>query len=155
MGGPLLLLLVLLLLVLAALAGLGRRTDVVPRREWRLVQATRVLGVVAGGYAAFAVARPRESVLPEGWDRGYGAGQMLAPAAFGLVVLLFIAFGETVVRAPRPDGPRTASLRPRAARHYRPRPCSRSLPSPPARSPGDRAGSRPPTTVTTCCDAAR
>jgi len=113
---------VVLLLVLAVLVGLGRRTDVVPRREWRLVQATRVLGVVAGGYAAFAVADPQESVLPDGWDRGYGAGQMLAPAAFGLVVLAFVAFGETVVRAPRPDGPRTASLRPRAVRQYRPRP---------------------------------
>lgn len=106
----------------AVLVGLGRRTDVVPRREWRLVQATRLLGLLVGGYAAFGVMSPQNTLIPDHWVRDYGVGAMLAPAVFGLVVIVFVALGETLVRPRRAAGPRTASLRPRSPRDYLPRP---------------------------------
>jgi hypothetical protein len=111
---PLVLLLVTALL-LAALVGLGRRHDVVPRREWRLVQATRVLGLACGLVAAVWVSS-RDDRLP------YGLSTLLAPAVFGLVVVLGVAAGETVVRRRRDAGPRTASLEPRTVGAYLPRP---------------------------------
>lgn len=80
-------------------------------REWRLVQATRVLGVVLGIFVAAQVSQ----------QGGYGVGAMLAPAAFGLCVVLATALGETVVRPRRPTGTRTASLTPRRLVHYLPR----------------------------------
>lgn len=80
-------------------------------REWRLVQLTRAAGVVAGLLVGWAVL-----------ERGsYGTGPMLAPAAFGLCVVLATAVGETVVRPRRPEGVRSASLTPRRVTAYLPR----------------------------------
>lgn len=88
----------------------GTPADRQVAREWRLVQATRGLGVVAGLLVAVQV-----------YQRGsYGVGPMLAPAAFGLCVVLATALGETVVRPRRPAGVRTASLTPRRIADYLP-----------------------------------
>lgn len=106
----------LLLLTVATLFGL-RKGVVQPRREWRLVQATRVLGLVGGVAAAYAMAGR--------WE--YGRGEMLAPSIFGLVVLAAVAVGETVVRPARPTGARSASLRTRAIRDYLPARASRAV----------------------------
>lgn len=80
-------------------------------REWRLVQATRGLGVVVGLGAGVQVYQVGS----------YGVGPMLAPAAFGLCVVLATALGETLVRPRRPTGVRSASLTPRRTIHYLPR----------------------------------
>lgn len=88
----------------------GRR-DVQPRREWRVVQATRVLGLAGGVMAAYSLAGRLE----------YGRGEMLAPSVFGLAVVIAVAVGETVVRPRRPAGPRSASLRTRRIGEYLPR----------------------------------
>lgn len=114
LGPVLVLALVLVLVVLAVLVGLGRRRDVVPRREWRLVQATRLLGLVGGLAAAMAMLRLREHWVGS-------LSEVLAPAAFGLVVVTGVALGEVAVRPRRTTGPRTASLRPRTVRSYAPR----------------------------------
>jgi hypothetical protein len=80
-------------------------------REWRLVQLTRAVGVVVGLLVGWRV-----------FDRGsYGTGPMLAPAAFGLCVVLATAVGETVVRPRRAAGVRSASLTPRRVTAYLPR----------------------------------
>ena len=112
------LVLVLFVLVLTALVALGlsvyrrlTRRPVHANREWRLVRLTRAAGVVAGVLSAVAV-------LQTG---SYGVGAMLAPAVFGLCVLLATALGETVVRPRRPEGARSASLSPRRISDYRPR----------------------------------
>ena len=79
-------------------------------RESRRVRLTRVVGLVLGVVAAVVV-----------WAVGsFGLGAVLAPAAFGLCVVLATALGETVVRRPRPTGVRAASLRPRRVRDYVP-----------------------------------
>ena len=89
-----------------------RRSGRVPAtREWRLVQLTRAAGIVVGLLAG-------ASVVGRG---AYGAGPMLAPAAFGLCVVLATAVGETVVRPRRPVGVRSASLTPRRVAAYLPR----------------------------------
>lgn len=111
----LLVLIVPVLLALAVLVGLGRRTDVVARREWRVVRATRVLGLLAGVAAATWMLHDEDVFA-------YGLDKALAPGTFGLVVVAFVALGETVVRPPRVAGPRTASLEPRRIRAYLPRP---------------------------------
>jgi len=106
-----------LLLVVVGLVGLllrassGRRPlQVATAREWRLVQATRIAGLVVGVAAAVLVTQ----VL------AYGGGAMLAPAVLGLCVLLATAVGETVVRPAPAPGPRSASLTPRRVRDYLP-----------------------------------
>lgn len=122
-GVPELLLALLLLLGLGLMIGLsavshrsgprggGAPADRQVVREWRLVQATRGLGVVVGLLVTVQV-----------YQRGsYGVGPMLAPAAFGLCVVLATALGETVVRPRRPPGVRTASLTPRRIADYLPR----------------------------------
>ncbi len=121
-GVPELLVLLLLVMGLGLVIGLtalaarsgtpgGTPADRQVAREWRLVQATRGLGVVAGLLVAAQV-----------YQRGsYGVGPMLAPAAFGLCVVLATALGETVVRPRRPAGVRTASLTPRRIADYLPR----------------------------------
>lgn len=114
LGPVLVLALALVLVLLAVLVGLGRRRDVVPRREWRLVQATRLLGLVGGLAAAMAMLRLREHWVGS-------LSEVLAPAAFGLVVVTGVALGEVAVRPRRTTGPRTASLRPRTLRSYAPR----------------------------------
>ncbi|MCA5892168.1 hypothetical protein LEP48_02240 [Isoptericola sp. NEAU-Y5] len=111
---------VLLLGVLAiagavgVLAALGRRDDVQPAREGHLVRATRLVGVLGGGVLAAYVADT--DILG-----GYGIDMMAAPAVFGLVVLVCVTLGETVVRPRRPTGPRSASLRHRRVVDYLPR----------------------------------
>lgn len=113
--GPVFLVVVVLVLAgLAVLIGLGRRRDVVPRREWRLVQATRLLGLVGGLAAAMVMLRLREHWVGS-------LSEVVAPAAFGLVVVTGVALGEVAVRPRRTPGPRTASLRPRTVRSYAPR----------------------------------
>lgn len=81
------------------------------------MQATRVLGLVGGVAAAYSIAGRSE----------YGRGEMLAPSIFGLVVLVAVAIGETVVRPAGPSGPRSASLRTRAIGDYLPRGPSRAV----------------------------
>ncbi|MCY7396044.1 MAG: hypothetical protein LH468_07830 [Nocardioides sp.] len=108
---------VVLLVVVTGLIGLATRSasgrrcvPVALTREWRLVQVTRGIGILTGVGAALAVGR----------SGSYGAGALLAPAAFGLCVLLAAAVGETVVR-PRPvTGSRSASLTPRRIVDYLP-----------------------------------
>ncbi len=79
-------------------------------REWRLVRATRAIGLIGGLALAWVV-----------FERGsYGSGPMLAPAVLGLCVLVAAAVGETVVRPPRPVGPRSASVRARRVVDYLP-----------------------------------
>lgn len=106
-----------LLLVGVGLLVRARLSDgpVSVRREWRLVQLTRLVGVLAGWWVA-------------GWtaETGrWGLGPALAPAAFGLVVLVAVGLGETVVRPPAAEGARSASLRPRRVTDYLPRQLTR------------------------------
>lgn len=97
----------LLMLLFVVLPELGLRRvgrSVRVRREWRLVQVTRVAGVVAGVVLADAV----------------GSEPLWAPV-FGLVVVATVALGETVVRPRRPPGARVASLGARRVGDYLPR----------------------------------
>ncbi|MXG88679.1 hypothetical protein [Nocardioides flavescens] len=80
------------------------------RREWRRVRAVRLAGTALGVGAAVLVAQ---------WGR-HGTGLMLAPAAFGLAVLLGTVVSETLARPPHPPGPRSASLTPRRVRDHLP-----------------------------------
>lgn len=96
----------------------SRRQDMTVRREWRLVQAVRVIGLLGGAAAGAALLGP-EPLWPSVTDLGRGV--LLAPAVFGLVVLVAAAVGETVVRPPTPSGARRASLRPRRVLDYLPR----------------------------------
>lgn len=108
----------LVLLVLLGLGWLVARvasqpagTPVEPQVESRRILLTRTGGLVVGALAAWWTA-----------ERGsLGTGVMLAPAVFGLCVLVAMAVGETVVRPARTPGPRTASLRPRRLLDYAPR----------------------------------
>lgn len=117
-----LLLLFVVLVLLGVTIGVGAslvrfasrsREDTQPvavAREWRLVTLTRLGGLAGGLAVAWTVAR-----------RGaYGTGPMLAPATFGLCVLLATALGETVVRPRRVGAVRSASLRPRRIVDYLP-----------------------------------
>ena len=62
-----------------------------PTPEWRRVRLTRLVGTLAG-LAAAAIC----------WQQGsFGRGPMLAPALFGLGVVLGVGLGETVVRPRR------------------------------------------------------
>lgn len=82
-----------------------------PTREWRRVRLTRLVGILVGLVAA--------GIL---WHQGsFGRGPMLAPAVFGLCVVLGVGLGETVVRPRRPAGVRSASLTPRRLGAYMPR----------------------------------
>ncbi len=103
-------------LVVALLVGLitraarrGREGDVAV--EWRMVRLTRLGGVVVGAVGGWIVAA----------SGSYGTGAMLAPAVFGLCVLMAVALGETVVRPARPAGLRSAALETRRVRDYLPR----------------------------------
>ncbi len=112
-GVPELLVLGLVLVAVVWLLARGAASEPVPvRREWRLVRLCRAVGVLAGAYAAGSVAYGVGS---------WGLGVMLAPAVFGLVVLLATALGETLARPRRAPGPRTASLQPRRVVDYLPR----------------------------------
>ncbi len=91
----------------------GRADDVAA--EWRTVRLTRLVGVLAGALGAWIV-------LEKG---SHGTGAMLAPAVFGLSVLVAVALGETVVRPARADGVRSASLETRRVRDYLPPVASR------------------------------
>lgn len=81
-----------------------------PSREWRLVLVVRLLALLLGIALAVVTAN-----LGTG-----GRGLMLALAVLGLCVLVGTAVGETVVRPPRGEGPRSASLTPRRVRDYLP-----------------------------------
>jgi hypothetical protein len=79
--------------------------------EWRRVRLTRLAGIVVGLGAA--------AVL---WHQGsFGRGPMLAPAVFGLCLVLGVGLGEAVVRPTRASGVRSASLAPRRLSAYVPR----------------------------------
>lgn len=108
-------------------------------REWRWVRRIRLLGIAIGlliaallmSPAAFGVAGDLVVPLLAGYGGDIpnrvpagGVGTMIAPAGFGLGVLLGVVTGETVVRAPRPAGPRTASLHRRSLATYMPGPTS-------------------------------
>ena len=99
---------VVLLVVLLAL----RHRDVPTGREWLAVVAIRILGGVVGLGAAIAAVT----------SLSLGRGLMMAPAIVGLGVMVGVAVGETVVRPRRTPGPRSASLEPRRAWAYLPRP---------------------------------
>lgn len=111
---------VVVALPVAVLIGLGRRRDVVPRGEWRLVQATRVLGLMGGVVAGFGTLALTDQLR-------YGLAMLLAPGVFGLVVVAGVAIGETAVRRRRDPGPRTASLDPRTVGAYLPRPTTAAV----------------------------
>lgn len=96
--------LVLLFVVLPELGLRRAGRSVRVRREWRLVQLTRVAGIVAGVVLANAV----------------GSEPLWAPI-FGLVVVAAVALGETAVRPRRPPGARVASLGARRVADYLPR----------------------------------
>ena len=82
-----------------------------PGQEWRRVRLTRVGGILAGVVAA---------VLTWRLD-SFGRGPMLAPAVFGLLVVLGVGLGETVVRPRQSTGVRSASMTPRRVGAYLPR----------------------------------
>ncbi|MFE6511526.1 hypothetical protein ACFVDI_27960 [Nocardioides sp. NPDC057767] len=86
-------------------------------REWRWVRRIRLLGIALG--LLIATVLMDHASLAAG-----GVGTMIAPPGFGLGVLLGVVAGETIVRAPRPTGPRTASLQHRSLGTYLPRPTS-------------------------------
>ncbi len=115
---PVLMVVVLALVVTACVALAVRpRGDFSIAREWRWVRWSRLLGIALGVLiAALLVSHPSFA--------SGGIGTMIAPAGFGLGALLGVAAGETIVRAPRPIGPRTASLQRRSAAAYLPRPTS-------------------------------
>lgn len=111
-----------------ALAARGRNGDVTAAKEWRWVLQMRLLGIALGLLIAGLLMAPDAfgplGDLVSSLMAGYGVGTMIAPAGFGLGVLLGVAAGETIARAPRPRGPRTASLHPRSLTGYLPRPTS-------------------------------
>lgn len=115
---PAVLVVVLALAVLACVALVVRpRSAFSVAREWRWVRWSRLLGIALGILIAVLL------VSHPSFATG-GIGMMIAPAGFGLGALLGVAAGETIVRAPRPAGPRTASLQRRSAATYLPRPTS-------------------------------
>lgn len=104
-------LVVIAVLAMALVMQVGRRTHaaaVRPTAEWRRVRMARLGGVLAGVIAA-AVTWRLDS---------FGRGQMLAPAVFGLCVVLGVGLGETVVRARHEAGVRAASITPRRLSAY-------------------------------------
>ncbi|NYI76620.1 hypothetical protein [Nocardioides panzhihuensis] len=118
---------VLLLVVMGcfALAARSRSSEITPTKEWRRVRQLRLLGIALGLLIA-GLLMDHDAFGPLGdvvalLVPGYGVGTMIAPAGFGLGVLLGVAAGETIARAPRPSGPRTASLQPRSLTGYLPR----------------------------------
>lgn len=98
----------LLLTVIALWLARGR---IVSGDEWKLVRLMWAAALLVGAVVAW--------LLQGSLDLGRGA--MLAPAILGLSVVLGVGLGETVVRPPRPAGPRTASLVTRRVSEYVPR----------------------------------
>ncbi|MDP3891729.1 hypothetical protein [Nocardioides sp.] len=78
--------------------------------EWRRVLIVRAAALGAGVVTAYLAHT----------TTALGRGTMLAPALVGLGVVVGVALGETLVRPPRPDGVRTASLAPRRVRDHVP-----------------------------------
>lgn len=97
-----------------ALSTRHRDGEIPAAKEWGWVRLIRLLGIALGILLAVVLANLRMA--------DHGVGMMAAPAGFGLGVLLGVVAGETIVRAPRSPGPRTASLQPRSAGRYLPRP---------------------------------
>ncbi|WP_344047137.1 hypothetical protein [Nocardioides panacihumi] len=95
-------------LAITALSLTRERVDT--RREWTSVRATWLAALVIGGIAAW--------LIQDGLD--LGRGTMLVPTVLGLFVVAGVGLGETVVRPPRPTGPRSASLAPRRVADYVP-----------------------------------
>jgi hypothetical protein len=81
------------------------------RREWTLVRATWGAAAVVGAVVAWLLDRSLD----------LGRGTMLVPAVLGVFVVAGVGLGETVVRPPRPSGPRSASLSARRVGDYLPR----------------------------------
>jgi hypothetical protein len=110
-----------------------------PASEWRRLRLLRLAGLVTGVVAA---------VLTWQLD-SFGRGPMLAPAVFGLCVVLAVGRGETVVRPRQPGGVR------RSLSHS----CSSSCCWWPAsrhdRRSSDRAAWGPTMPATTRCDGGR
>ena len=123
MSGIVLLMLALMVVVLAVVVMACVAVTVRPRRElsvareWRWVRRSRLLGIVLGLLIAVLL------VSQPSFAAG-GIGMMITPAGFGLGALLGVVAGETIVRAPQPTGPRTASLQRRPLATYLPRPMS-------------------------------
>lgn len=103
--------------VAVASVSVAARDDLPRSREWVTVVGIRVAGALVGLGAAVALAAALDG----------GRGVVLAPAVAGLGVLAGVALGETVVRPRRTTGPRSASLRPRTAWAYVPRPLGLTL----------------------------
>ena len=104
-GGP------LLLAVIAVGAQSLSRGRLDTRTEWKWVRVTWAAALLLGGVAAWLV----------NGSLDLGRGTMLVPAVLGLFVVAGVGLAETVVRPPRPTGPRTASLAPRRVADYLPR----------------------------------
>ena len=104
-GGP------LLVVIVVAAARVATRGGQNARREWRWVRVTWAASLAIGAVVAWVVAGAFT----------LGRGTMLAAAVLGLFVVGGVALAETVVRPPRPTGPRAASLAPRRVAEYLPR----------------------------------
>jgi hypothetical protein len=104
--------LLVVLVVLAVALGMKARrraeAAVQPTPEWHRVRLARVGGVLVGIVAAVATWRVDS----------FGRGTVLAPAVFGLCVVVGVGLGETVVRPRRAAGTRSASLTPRRLGAY-------------------------------------
>ena len=107
-------LVIITVLAIAVAMQSGHRAAVAavrPTGQWRRVRLTRVGGILAGLVAAVLT-----------WQlNSFGRGPMLAPAVFGLLVVLGVGLGETVVRPRRAAGMRSASMAPRRLGNYLPR----------------------------------
>lgn len=101
------------LLAYAARRADAARTRGTPAPEERTVALVRIAGVVVGVALGGYVTTLDNS--------GLGTNVMLAPVAFGLVVLTAVTLAELAVRPRFADGPRTASLRPRSLGDHLPR----------------------------------
>lgn len=104
-GGP------VALTVIALAARSMNRTRLDARHEWNWVRAMWAAALIVGVVAAWLV----HSTLD------LGRGTMLVPAVLGLFMVAGVGLAETIVRPPRPEGLRTASLASRRVLHYLPR----------------------------------
>lgn len=100
----------LLLTVIALALQSITRTGVDVRQEWNWVRAMWGAALACGAGAAWLV--------HSSFD--LGRGTMLVPAVLGLFMVAGVGLAETIVRPPRPQGLRTASLGARRVQHYLP-----------------------------------
>lgn len=100
----------LLLAVIALALQSMTRADIDVRQEWNWVRAMWGAALGCGVAAAWLVSSTLD----------LGRGTMLVPAVLGLFMVAGVGLAETIVRPPRPEGLRTASLGSRRVQHYLP-----------------------------------